>query len=262
MYSVYLKSVTNCDMNVRIYICYVALQTYILDLIQTLHVYICTNYAIFIDILHHSTSRHLRYSQTYLSNVSPCDHFSADHAGLGSLRGIVNEISGPNAICEHCRRWHLLVSLVDLGAAKKWGFQTWVEWSTGKINQRSSPTSLCSATSTETLIRICTYCTIIQWFITIFAPKKNRFKFQVHLIEISLHTDRRLHPEFKIHWRCCDTQAALKFNPTCTGVTVSDQSCGDGARPCDVSAQHLGFCLVLFHLFLSIRCATGNSADP
>ena len=152
--------------------------------------------------------------------------------------------------------------LVDLGATKKWGFQTWVEWSTGKINQRSSPTSLCSATSTETLIRICTYCTIIQWFITIFAPKKNRFKFQVHLIEISLHTDRRLHPEFKIHWRCCDTQAALKFNPTCTGVTVSDQSCGDGARPCDVSAQHLGFCLVLFHLFLSIRCATGNSADP
>ena len=41
-----------------------------------------------------------------------------------------------------------------------------------------------------------------------FCAQKNRFKFQVHLIEISLHTDRRLHPEFKIHWRCCcGTQA-------------------------------------------------------
>ena len=238
MYSVYLKSDTNCDMNVRIYICYVALQIYILDLIQTLHVYTCTNYTLFIDILHHSTSRHVRYSQTYLSNVSPCDHFSADHAGLGSLRGIVNEISGPNAICEHCRHWHLLVSLIELGATKKWGFQTWVEWSTGKINQRSSPTSLCSATSTETLIRICTYCTIIQWFITIFAPKKTDLSsksiwLKSHSIRIgACILNLRFIGDPAVTLR----QAALKFNPTCTGVTVSDRRCGDGAPFADAAA--------------------------
>ena len=31
-------------------------------------------------------------------------------------------------------------------------------------------------------------------------------------------------------------QAALKFNPTCTGVTVSDQRCGDGAPFADAAA--------------------------